>query len=328
MSAVSATAEPALACGNCRRPMQRLALAGHYGHGVDLDMCRSCDLVWFDDTETAQLSGPALLELIGHMASARALPHELLRPEARCPRCAGALAIVHNQSRWGKSSQLQCVRRHGAYQSFAQFLEEKGLLRPMSLVDRARLLRDRGRIECVNCGGEVGKDDERCPWCRSIPSLLDIARLAHALDPLDTIEPPAVFRTAARQGALQCAACGAALPEGETISCSQCGATLAITSLAEANAEVQALAPALRAAAERPSAQVVKRRLDALDEDLPRRREWIAGMEADAAESRHAAGAGGRRDDVEWEPLLRGIGTPMRVVLAALAIWFAWHFWR
>ena len=46
----------------------------------------------------------------------------------RCPRCAGKLKIVHNQSRWGRSSQLQCMRRHGAYQSFAQFLEEKGLL--------------------------------------------------------------------------------------------------------------------------------------------------------------------------------------------------------
>ena len=62
----------------------------------------------------------------------------------------------------------------------------------------------------------------------------------------------AVYGAAARQGALQCAACGAALPEGETMSCSQCGATLAITSLADAHAEVQALAPALRAAAERP----------------------------------------------------------------------------
>jgi len=100
----------------------------------------------------------------------------------------------------------------------------------MSLIDRARLLRDRGRIDCINCGGEIAKADERCPWCRSIPSLLDVARLARALDPLDTIEAPAVYRTAARQGALQCAACGAALPEGETISCSQCGATLAITS--------------------------------------------------------------------------------------------------
>ena len=323
MSAAAATAEPPLVCGNCHRPMQRLALAGHYGHGVDLDLCRSCDLVWFDGTETAQLSGPALLELIGHMAASRALPHELLGPGARCPRCAGALTLVHNQSRWGRSSQLQCVRRHGAYQSFAQFLEEKGLLRPMSRVDRARLLRDHGRLECVNCGGEIGKVDERCPWCRSIPSLLDVARLARALDPLDTIEPPAVFQAAARQGALHCAACGAALPVGETISCAQCGATLAITSLADANAEVQALAPALRAAAERPSPQVVKRRLDALDEDLPRRREWAAAMQAEADERR------GRTDrEVDWQPLLARIGTPARVVLGVVAAWFVWHFWR
>ena len=69
MSAAAAPAEPTLACGNCRQPMQRLALAGHYGHHVDLDLCRSCDLVWFDGSETAQLRGPALLELIGHMAA-------------------------------------------------------------------------------------------------------------------------------------------------------------------------------------------------------------------------------------------------------------------
>ena len=180
--------------------MQRLAFAGHYGQQVNLDLCRDCDLIWFDDIETAQLSGgPALLELIGAMASSHDLPHEMLRDDARCPRCDGKLGIVHNQSRWGRSSQLQCLRRHGAYQSFAQFLEEKGLLRPMSRIDRAKLLRDRGRIECVNCGGEIAKDDERCRYCRSIPSLLDVARLARALDPLETIEPPAVFRAKAKQ---------------------------------------------------------------------------------------------------------------------------------
>jgi len=331
VSAVAAPVEPALVCGNCRQPMQRLTLAGHYGHRVDLDLCRGCDLVWFDGSETAQLSGPALLELIGHMAAARALPHEMLRADPRCPRCDGQLRIVHNQSRWGRSSQLQCARRHGAYQSFAQFLEEKGLVRPMSTIDRARLLRDRGRIECVNCGGEIVKGDERCRWCRSIPSLLDIARLARALDPLDTIEPPAVYRAAARQGALHCAACGAALPEGETMSCSQCGATLAITSLADAHAEVQALAPLLRAAAERPSAKVVKRRLDALAEDLPRRREWVARMEADA-QARRGTGAGAwggsSRGDFEWGSLLRGGTNPLRAVLIALALWFAWYFWH
>lgn len=324
MSAAPAAAEPLLACGNCRQPMQRLALAGHYGQHVDLDLCRNCDLVWFDGTETAQLGGPALLELMGAMAAARALPHEMLRADARCPRCDGALQLVHNQSRWGQSSQLQCGRRHGAYQSFAQFLQEKGLLRPMSLVDRAKLLHDRGGIECVNCGGEIGKDDELCPWCRSIPSLLDVARLAHALDPLDTIEPPAVYHAAEHQGALHCAACGAALPPGESMSCPQCGATLAITSLADANAQVQALAPALRAAAERPSPQVVKRRLDALEADLPRRREWAAKMQAEADAER---GNGGGRE-VDWSSLL-GRGTnPVRAVLIALAIWFVWHYWR
>ena len=300
--------------------MQRLALAGHYGHRVDLDLCSGCDLVWFDGTETAQLGGPSLLELIGAMAAARALPHEMLRPGARCARCDGALQVVHNQSRWGRSSQLQCKRRHGAYLSFAQFLQEKGLLRPMSRVDRARLLRDRGRIECVNCGGEVGKDDALCRWCRSIPSLLDVARLARALDPHDTIEPPAVYRTAERQGALQCAACGAALPPGETISCSQCGATLAITSLADANAQVPALAPALRAAAERPSAQVVKRRLDALDADLPRRREWAAAMQAEADARR-----GRSADETDWGELGPRWKLPLGILAAAFVAWVGWH---
>ena len=58
MSAAAAPAEPPLVCGNCRQPMQRLALAGHYGHNVDLDLCRSCDLVWFDGSRPARLTGP------------------------------------------------------------------------------------------------------------------------------------------------------------------------------------------------------------------------------------------------------------------------------
>ena len=278
--------DPLIACGNCRRTLQRLTLPGHYGSSVELDLCADCDLVWFDHTETAQLAGPGLLDLIGKMAESHSRPHEMLRSDARCPRCDGKLVTAHNQSRWGRSSQLRCERRHGAYQSFAQFLEEKGLVRPMSRVDRAVLLRDKGRIECVNCGAALAAADERCPFCLSVPSLLDIARLARAVDPLDTIDPHPVHATPAQRRALQCAACGVALPPGETVSCSQCGATLAITSLAEANASVQALAPALRDAAAHPSPQLVKRRLDALDADLPRRREWAASMEAEARERR------------------------------------------
>ena len=119
---------------------------------------------------------------------------------------------------------------------------------------------------------------------------------------------------------MHCAACGAALPPGESIRCAQCGATLAITSLAEANAQVQALAPALRAAAERPSPEVVRRRLDALDADLPRRREWVAKMqeEADAQRGRGV-------DDTDWNEVLARWRIPGIALAVAFVAWVGWR---
>ena len=317
------TVDPALSYGNCRATMRRIALGGHYGASVELDLCMRCNLVWFDGTETARLTGLGMLDLIGRMAEAYDLPFEPLRPDTRCPRCSGRLRIVHNQSRWGHSVQLQCLKRDGAYQSFAEFLEEKGLLRPMSRLDRARLLRDRGRVDCVNCGAAIGVDDERCPFCTSVPSLLDIARLARALDPEAMLEPHAVHDTEARQQAMQCAACGAALPPGDAMSCGQCGATLAIPSLREAYGAVQALAPILKANAEHPPADVVKRRLEALAADLPRRREWAAGMEEEARQRR---GRGGM--PIAWASIAEHGRLAFRVVLIGAAIWLLWRFWR
>jgi hypothetical protein len=320
-----ARADPALACGNCREPMQRVALPGHYGRAVEIDLCAGCHLVWFDLTETARLTGPGLLELIGTMAATQRLPHEVLRKEAGCPRCRGGLKTVHNRSRWGESLQLECVARHGAYQSFAQLLQEKGLLRPMSRIDRARLLEQAGRIDCVNCGAAIGAADERCPYCQSVASLLDVARLARALDPEGAIEPQAVHAARAEQAAMQCGACGAALPAGQSLGCAQCGATLAISRLSEAHERVNALAPALRAHALKPAPQIVKRRLDALDADLPRRREWVKGMEDEARQQR--GGHGGYGDEADWRSLFSAQTNPLRAVLIALVIWFVWWYW-
>lgn len=299
--------------------MQRLALAGHYGRTVELDLCAPCHLVWFDHTETANLAGASLLELIGTMAAAQSLPHVPLRDDAGCPRCRGALKTVHNRTRFGPSLHLECANRHGSYQTFAEFLAEKGLLRPMSHIDRAALLATHGRIDCVNCGAAVGRDDAQCPYCRSVPGLLDVARLARALDPEGALEPQPVHAQAARQQAMQCAACGAALPEGQALRCAQCGATLAISRLAQAHEQVRSLGPALRAHAQRPAPKVVARRLEALDADLPRRREWVRQVEAETQEQR------GR----EWnlEGLFDNGTNPLRAVLIALAIWFVWWFW-
>ena len=324
MASRPAPPEPALACGNCRTAMQRLALPGHYGRTVEIDACAACHLVWFDLTETARLTGPALLDLIGHMAASQTLPHEVLRKDVGCPRCQGTLKTVHNRSRWGASLQLECLARHGAYQSFAQFLQEKGLLRPMSGIDRARLLKERGQIDCVNCGAAIGADDERCAYCQSVASLLDVARLARSLDPEGALAPQAVHGAPAEQAALQCGACGAALPPGRAIDCDTCGATLAVNRLAEVHAQVDALAPALRAHALKPAPAVVKRRLDALGADIPRRRDWARQMEA---ESRARRGFGGDDDDADWRSFFSRDTNPLRAVLLALVIWFVWYFW-
>ena len=304
--------------------MRRLALPGHYGRAVEIDLCEGCHLVWFDLTETARLAGAGLLELIDQMAAAQRLPHELLRASAGCARCGGGLKTVHNRSRWGESLQLECLARHGAYQSFAQFLQEKGLLRPMSRIDRARLLEQAGRIDCVNCGAAIGAQDERCPYCRSVASLLDVARLARALDPEGALARQPVNAAPAQQAALQCAACGAALPPGQTLGCAQCGATLAISRLAEAVERVDALAPALRAHALKPAPQVVKRRLEALEADIPRRREWAQSMEA---EVRARRGESSGDDEVGWRSLFSSGTNPLRAVFLALLIWFVWWFW-
>lgn len=322
--AVPVSAEPEIACGNCRATMQRLMLPGHYGRSVEIDLCSHCHLVWFDQTETARLSGPALLELVGAMAGTQSLPHRTLDPKAGCVRCGAALKTVHNRSRWGQSIQLECRAGHGAYQSFAQFLQEKGLWRPMSRIDRARLVEKRGQIDCVNCGAALGKADEACPYCASVPGLLDVARLARALDPEGVLEPQAVHRDAARSQALQCGACGAALPPGQSVDCAQCGATLAVSRLAEAHERVATLGPALRAHADRPAPEVVKRRLEALDADLPRRREFAAKMEAEASQRR---GHGGVGDGFDWGDLFASGTNPLRAVLIALVIWFVWYFW-
>lgn len=310
-----------LACGNCGETMEVLALAGHYGRTVEIDLCSGCHLVWFDRVESARLGGPAMLELIGRMARSQALAHRTLGARPACPRCRGALRTVHNRSRWGRSLQLECVAQHGAYQSFAEFLQEKGLLRPMSSADRAALLRRDGQLFCVNCGAPLGQTDAHCAHCRSVPSLFDVARLARALDPEGATETHAVHDTSAQHGALQCMACGAALGREPALQCTQCGATLAVSRLAEAHAQVEALGPELRRHAERPAPHVVQRRMAALDGDLPRQREFVDQMRA---ETDARLGHTERDDGGGW---FSRQTNPLRAVALALLLWWLWQTW-
>jgi Zn-finger nucleic acid-binding protein len=299
----------AAACGNCGQPLAVLRLAGHYGQQVEIDLCAPCHGVWFDPVESARLAGTGLLALVGEMARAQALAHHTARPDMGCPRCRGPLRQVHNRTRWGRSLQLECAKGHGTWQSFGEFLNEKGLLRPMSSADRNRALQ-RGALHCVSCGGAIAQGDAECSWCGAVPALVDVARLARALDPEAATAGHAVHRTTAGRGTLHCAACGAAQPPDGGWQCSHCSATLAAPGLAEAHRAVSELGPALAEHARRPAPHVVQQRLAAQQPALDRQRERSAAMQAEADEvlERH----GGRRDDLQsaaeralWSMLLR-----------------------
>jgi Zn-finger nucleic acid-binding protein len=313
-----------LPCGNCGLPLRRLALAGHYARPVEVDLCSPCHLVWFDSLESVRLTGASLLELIGAMAEAHAEPHRPLGDRLRCPRCSGALKRVANRSRWGPTEQLECLRGHGAWQTFAQFLSEKGYMRELTSSDRAALLRVNSALACVNCGASLADAGAAaCRYCGSVPGLIDIARLARAVDPEDVTEGAALRKTSARRHAFNCHACGAAVPEGELLQCPTCGATLASPDLRRAHAALRSLAPVLEAHRRVPAPHVRARRLDALRADVERRREWIQGMEESAGQARGT-------EDVEesWLPSLERGRLPQwarvfaGLLLAFLVIWW------
>ena len=121
MTTTPAAAGIGPACRNCGTTLQRLSLAGHYGRQVEIDLCSPCHLVWFDGIEQAQLSGPGLLTLVGAMAAAHGVAHRTLQPGLRCLHCASAVHEVHNQTRWGKSLQLECPQHMAPGRPSASF---------------------------------------------------------------------------------------------------------------------------------------------------------------------------------------------------------------
>ena len=317
---MQAAAQP-LSCSNCGAPLRPLRLAGHYGSVVEIELCAPCHLVWFDVVESARLAGPGLLALIGEMAAAQTLAHQPLRPDLACPHCGTAVRTVHNRTRWGQSLQLECPQRHGAWQSFAQFLNEKGLLRPMNSADRARAVQDAAGLLCVNCGGAVGAGDVNCPWCESVPALVDVARLARALDPEGATADHAVHRTGSRQTALGCLACGAPISADHSWQCTQCGATLATPGLVQAHRQISALGPALDAHARKPAPHVVRQRLAAHETALQRQRDNAAQMQAEADAASGRVSSAWPQDDA-WGG--RPLPTWVWVGALAFALWWWW----
>jgi hypothetical protein len=166
----------------------------------------------------------------------------------------------------------------------------------MSRLDRAKLLAGaRAGSTASTAARRSARRTSAARICTSVPSLLDVARLAAALD------PEAMLARRRRRGrrraagdAMRGVRRGAAAGRDDELR--DLRATLAIPSLREAYAAVEKLAPILKANAEKPPAEVVKRRLAAHRGRPAAAARMVAGMEQEARERRgHGEPSNGRR---------------------------------
>lgn len=324
-----------LACGNCREPMQRLGLTGHYGRRVEVDLCPPCHLLWFDSLEGSRLTGRSMLDLLGAMADAHAKPHHAMEPRIACPHCTAGLKAVVNRSRFGSAEQLECRAGHGSWSSFGQWLAERGLVRPLTSADRSAFVARLGvDWNCINCGAPLAEGSSTdCRFCGSLAGVFDVARMARALDPEGATEALPVHRAERASHTFTCHACGHSASGMAGTGCPQCGATLISTDLKSVHQRLAQLSDPLAAHERSAAPHVRERRMKALESDLGRRRETVRDLERSTRSDDSfglPSGAGDRDNPIDqW---LSTLSIRLRVgfwiVFGLFALWMSGAFNR
>lgn len=232
-------------CPACQHPLRHLALEGHYGKSVDVDLCADCHVVWFDAFESVRLSGLGWVQLLRAMvaqpASRAVLPRDMF-----CVRCSGPLCAVRNQTRFGRTAAMECRRCHGQLQTFTLLLAERGLLRQVLPADRRSLAQEGRTLQCLQCGaGDHAPEAAHCVYCESPLLMVDVPRLASALLVRhgDALRLP----SGAKPLTVSCRGCGHPLDPTAQTQCPRCGHVLVWNDWLSVRPLLDAVEPLLRA---------------------------------------------------------------------------------
>lgn len=253
MSAVLPAGAPVVtSCPSCRQAMRTLDLSAHYGRRVEVDLCASCHMLWFDGHESVHLAGHGVLNLLRAIEASHGQPHQPLAHPLVCPRCPSPLVRSANLTALGPTAHHECPRRHGAAQSFSLYLAEKGFVRPLYRPEVEQLRKrpeERQPFFCLNCGAPLDpREREACSFCALPVAVVDVLPLMRAVDrqsgllaPGPSTTPGLVHRT------FVCAHCAAAVDPARDRRCPSCAMPIAITDLKQALALIEPLAPAIEA---------------------------------------------------------------------------------
>jgi hypothetical protein len=169
----------------CAAEMEDEVLDARLGLTVSIDICRACQVLWFDPHEDLQLAPSSVLklsQLITRQADASSAPGSAAAAASSpaCPRCGLRLLETQDQQRATKFEYFRCARGDGRLITFFNFLLEKDFIHPLSpeQIDELRQ-RNIQVISCSKCGAPVDLTrGPTCAHCGAALSMLDVGKMA------------------------------------------------------------------------------------------------------------------------------------------------------
>lgn len=170
-------------CPSCGKVMEKRRLERMHHGEVVIDLCFSCQGIWFDDFESVQITPGGTLELFKLLHQHRDDQRQPLTDPLRCPRCKEKLLHGMDVAKHGGGFNYhRCLQKHGRFTTFSQFMIEKGFVRQLSPAEITELSAKVGIIRCNACGAPVNiRKDHACGHCRSPISILDPEAVENAL---------------------------------------------------------------------------------------------------------------------------------------------------
>ena len=86
-------------CPSCGAAMTSLTLGGHLSTEVHIDLCQTCQVIWFDRLESLRLAPAATLRLFRVIGDRPQLSPAPIQERLKCPRCDIRLLLTHDRQR-------------------------------------------------------------------------------------------------------------------------------------------------------------------------------------------------------------------------------------
>lgn len=169
--------------------MQEETLAARLGRSVTVDLCASCQCLWFDEHESLVLTPGATLALFKTIGDRVAPPVRTNAELAKCPRCHAHLLRTHDMQRTTRFEYLRCPHDHGHLITFFDFLRQKDFIRPLTPEQLAALRQNVQSVTCSSCGAPVDLTaGATCQHCGAPLSMLDIPHAQNLVQQLQQAE--------------------------------------------------------------------------------------------------------------------------------------------